>query len=113
MRLFFQRKARLNAAQQQRLARLPAPHSKQALNQRLVVVDVEATGLNTRRDHILAIGAVALEQGAVMLNQRFYCVLNREHEVNDTVLIHRLGPETLAQGVSVEEGLLAFLEFVG
>lgn len=113
MKWFFKRRATLNAAISRRLAQLPTALSEMELSERLVVVDVEATGLNTRKDNILAIGAVAVEQGGMALNDTFYCVLNREHPVNDTVLIHRLGPETLAQGVSVEEGLLAFLEFVG
>src|SRR5699024_10103061 len=92
---------------------LPTAAQDTGLNERLVVVDVEATGLNTRKDDILAIGAVAVEKGGMAFKDTFYCVLNREHTVNDAVLIHRLGPEALAQGVSVEEGLLAFLEFVG
>lgn len=113
MKWFFKRKANLSDAIAQRLQQLPAAVHDACLNERLVVVDVEATGLNTRKDNILAIGAVAVEQGGMAFKDTFYCVLNREHAVNDAVLIHRLGPETLARGVSVEEGLLAFLEFVG
>lgn len=113
MKWWFKRKPSLNAAIEQRLQQLPTGPSAATLNERLVVVDVEATGLNTRKDNILAIGAVTVEQGGIALNDTFYCVLNREHAPNDAVLIHRLGPEKLAQGVSVEEGLLAFLEFAG
>lgn len=117
MMRFFRRKrkATLPPKLQNRVEQLPANANKDValLNDRLIVLDVEATGLNTRKDNILAIGAVAIEHNAITLGERFYCVLNREHDVNQSVLIHGLGPESLAQGVTVEEGLLAFLEFIG
>src|SRR5699024_1875352 len=103
----------LTASMAARLAQLPAPlDSTAALTERFVVLDVEATGLNTRKDLILAIGAVALQDGGIVLGDRFHCVLKREHEVTDSVVIDGLGPDAVAQGVSVEEGLLSFLEFI-
>src|SRR5690625_7783591 len=84
MKWFFKRRATLNAAISRRLAQLPTALSEVELSERLVVVDVEATGLNTRKDNILAIGAVAVERGGMAFNDTFYCVLNREHPVNDT-----------------------------
>lgn len=114
MRIFRHKKPNLNAVIKQRLQQLPVVFPVElGLDERLVVLDVEATGLNTRKDSILAIGAVAIKEGGVVLGDSFYCVLNRAHNVNESVLLHRLGPEKLAQGVSVEQGLLAFLEFIG
>jgi|SRR5699024_3814717 len=116
MRWPFKRKGKalLNAALQQRLAALPTPRAcaQEPLSERFVVLDVEATGLNTRKDLILAIGAVGVRDGAIALGDHFHCVLNREHEVTESVLIHGLGPDAVAQGVAVEEGLLQFLEFI-
>lgn len=116
MRWPFKRKAKaaLPLALQERLAALPAPRpcAEEPLSERFVVLDVEATGLNTRKDLILAIGAVAVRDGAIALGERFHCVLQREHEVTESVLIHGLGPDAVAQGVPAEEGLLRFLEFV-
>lgn len=114
MHLLRRKKLKVDAVLKARLQQLPSPPSVEvALSERLVVLDVEATGLNTRKDNILAIGAVAITEGALVLGDSFYCVLRREHHPNESVLIHRLGPEALARGVSVEDGLLAFLEFVG
>lgn len=111
---FKRKKAALGNAFTQRLSVLPAPRpcADEALTERFVVLDVEATGLNTRKDLILAIGAVAVRGGAIAFGDRFHCVLNREHEVTESVLIHGLGPDAVAQGVLAEEGLLQFLEFI-
>ena len=43
--------------------------------QRMVVVDLETSGLNLQRDQLLAIGAVVIEDGAIDLSQQFECTL--------------------------------------
>ncbi|NQD94968.1 3'-5' exonuclease [Pseudomonas sp. CrR25] len=82
--------------------------------QRLVVLDVETSGLDTRRDQVLAIGAVVIEQGAIDLAQQFECTLQcPDRPLGTSVLIHGLAPSALAAGREPAEALLAFMEFVG
>lgn len=111
------RTTQLNAGQQQRLAQLPAaaPLDNTALGQqRMVVVDVETSGLDVKRDELLAIGAVVIESGAIDLAQQFECTLMREnHKVSASVLIHGLAPSVIAAGVEPAEALLDFMAFVG
>lgn len=107
----------LSSEQRQRLARLPAPaiFDERPLNrQRLVVLDLETTGLDTRRDIILSIGAVVIEDGAIDLGQQFERTLLRtEQPATASTLIHGIAPSVLAQGDEPVEALLDFMAFVG
>ncbi|ARU86932.1 PolC-type DNA polymerase III [Pseudomonas sp. M30-35] len=111
------RTAQLSSAQQQRLEQLPVAASLDttALNQqRMVVVDLETSGLDVKRDELLSIGAVVIENGAIDLAQQFECTLLREnHKVSASVLIHGLAPSAIAAGTEPADALLDFMEFLG
>jgi len=120
MSLFNWRKARGPSLSTEHLQRrdqlLPAePIVEQALHlQRLVVLDLETSGLNTNRDLVLSIGAIVIEDGAIDFGQQFECTLQRDAQpTNDSVLIHGLGPSAIAAGVAPAEGLLGCMEFIG
>ncbi|WP_339732722.1 3'-5' exonuclease [uncultured Pseudomonas sp.] len=82
--------------------------------QRLVVLDLETSGLNMRRDQVLSIGAVVIDQGAIDLGQQFECTLLREgHQASASTLIHGIAPSEIANGEEPAEALLSFMEFVG
>lgn len=79
---------------------------------RIVVMDLETSGLNLQKDLVLAIGAVAVNQGRIDLADQFEVVLRQaELKQDDTLLIHGLGPEALAKGAPPDEGLLDFLHW--
>jgi DNA polymerase-3 subunit epsilon len=81
---------------------------------RLVVVDVETTGLSVRQDQLLAIGGVVIEGLRLDLGQQFECTLRiQTGRALDNVLIHGIPPEELARGRAPDRALRAFLEFVG
>lgn len=119
MNLFrwFRRRQALEQGDEQRLAKLvpPLPLADQLLvEQRFVVVDLEATGLHTGKDKILSIGAVAVENSSILMSQQFDRTLKREAvKVNEAVLIHQIAPSELEAGIRPESALLEFLEFVG
>lgn len=100
-----------------RLAALPAakpPGTHSLRAQRWVVLDLETSGLNTQRDQVLSIGAVAIEDGAIDLGQQFERTLHRPgQKITSSVLIHGLGPSALAAGSDPCEALLELLEFIG
>lgn len=82
--------------------------------QRFVVLDLETSGLNMRRDQVLSIGAVVIEHGAIDLSQQFECTLQREgHQASASTLIHGIAPSAIARGEEPIEALLDFMEFVG
>ena len=81
---------------------------------RLVVVDVETSGLNPRKDRLLEIGAVALESMRLVPSSRFSTVVRQElASKRENILIHGIGPTRQAAGTEPNEALMAFLEFAG
>lgn len=111
-------KPRLTQAQAARLEAwhaLPVTSTRVPMDQsRLVVVDVETSGLNIHRDRLIAIGAVAVVNGRVALADSLEIVLQQD-KVSDkhNILIHGIGGEVQREGVPPVEALLTFLDYVG
>jgi DNA polymerase-3 subunit epsilon len=90
---------------------VPRPGSR-ADALRLVVVDVESSGLDPARDRLLAIGAVAVERGALVLAQSFEVVLAQTDASSvDNILVHGIGGDAQRAGVPAADALAAFLGF--
>ncbi|MAL98880.1 MAG: DNA polymerase III subunit epsilon [Alteromonadaceae bacterium] len=108
----------LNSPHAEAASELPEPLSfAQAGNwehNRLVVVDLETSGLNLNKDIVLAIGAVAVNHGRIDLADQFESVLAQPAgRPGESLLIHGLGPDALEQGQPPEEALLSFLRWAG
>ena len=99
-----------------RFEHMPAPKipDDQPLSDcRMVVLDLETTGLNQAKDEVIAIGAVAIRNNAIDLSDQFDLVLRRpELDISETVLIHGIGPEALTRGHETEDALLYLLEWM-
>ncbi|SFM48784.1 3'-5' exonuclease [Marinobacter zhejiangensis] len=95
---------------------MPKPKAlqQQPLEQaRLVVLDLETTGLNPAKDQVIAIGAVAIRGNAIDLRDQFDLILRRpELDITETVLIHGIGPEALTKGHETEDALLHLIEWL-
>lgn len=98
------------------LHHLPAPvrpADQPLASSRLVVLDLETSGLNPFRDQVIAIGAVAIQNRGIRLDDQFDRVLRRpELNIRDTVLIHGIGQDALSQGHDAREALLNLLEWM-
>lgn len=81
---------------------------------RFVVVDVETTGLNPRRDELLSIGLVPAGLGGVDLGGLREIVLQHESAVvdRDNVVVHGISPTESAGGVEKAAALQEFLTLV-
>lgn len=115
---FFRRRLTLDASAAARLAAWqvlpPPPLNDPYESGRYVVVDVETTGLDLNRDRLIAIGAVVVEGGKVVLRESFEIVLRQDKvSTKDNILIHGIGGEAQREGVAPVDGLLDFLEFLG
>ena len=95
--------------------RLPAADlSVMHEEQRYVVVDVETSGLNMKKDRLISIGAVALVAGRLDFNDAFQVVLRQEQvSTHANILIHGISGSAQSAGVDPVAGLLAFLQYVG
>lgn len=81
---------------------------------RLVVVDVETSGLDLRADRLIAIGAVTIEALRIDLAQSFHAILRQPHASHrDNILVHGIGGTAQEEGEAPAAALLAFLEFCG
>lgn len=80
---------------------------------RWVVVDTETSGLDSARCNLIAIGAVAIEDNAVVVTPSFEVVLRQERSSSrENIEVHGLGAAAQARGAEPREALLDFLEFV-
>jgi DNA polymerase-3 subunit epsilon len=78
------------------------------------VFDTELTGLNRRKDQLIAIGAVRIEQLRIAPGRCFYSHVRPDKiQPGAATLIHRITPEQLEQAPPLEEVLPAFVEFCG
>jgi DNA polymerase-3 subunit epsilon len=102
-------------ARLERWRALPAPALDAApAAARLVVADVESTGLDMRRDRLIAIGAVTVQNGRIELGRSFYRVLGQPHASSkENILVHGIGGTEQCAGGEPVEVLLEFLEFAG
>lgn len=89
------------------------PANQPLQDSRLIVLDLETTGLNMSKDSVIAIGAVAIQSNAIDLSDQFDLVLRRpELDISETVLIHGIGPEALTRGHESEDALRYLLEWM-
>ncbi|WP_313054614.1 3'-5' exonuclease [Pseudomonas lopnurensis] len=117
MAWFKSRGPSLELEQLQRRDQLLAPAPLNACplaEQRMVVLDLETSGLDTRRDVVLSIGAVVIDHGGIDLGNQFERTLLRpDQKLSSSVLIHGISPSELEAGSDPVEALLDFMEFVG
>ncbi len=87
--------------------------------ERWVVLDVESSGLDPRRDRLLAIAAVALvREGPLLrmpLGDSFEVVLQQPEAAVDraNILLHGIGVGSQRAGVAAADALAAFRHWVG
>jgi DNA polymerase-3 subunit epsilon len=81
---------------------------------RWVVLDTETSGLDPQRDHLLAIGAVAVDAQGIRLGDSFEVVLqNPGVGAPDNVVVHGIGHDAQRAGVPVAGALASFAAYVG
>jgi DNA polymerase III subunit epsilon len=90
----------------------PADLGASLSEQRWLVVDVETSGLNTRLDRLLAIGAVQVDDTVIRFDHSFEMVIKQSTvSATDNILIHRIAGDEQRQGVDAPDALAAFLAF--
>lgn len=111
-------RVRLTRVQEERLAAWrarAAADPKADLGQaRILVVDLETTGLDMSRDRVLSIGAVAVAGGRIDIGSLFHRVLRQGQVLNrENVLVHGISPGLQEGGMEPADALLDFLELAG
>ena len=84
------------------------------LNTRYVVVDVETSGLDMKKDRLISIGAVALAEGKMDFSDAFQVVVRQDRiSTHENILIHGIGGSAQSEGMDPAEALLLFLRYIG
>jgi DNA polymerase III subunit epsilon len=73
-------------------------------------LDLELTGLHPRKDEIIAIGAVPIEQGRVLLGQSLYTLVRTTKRSDpNAVVVHKLRVADLADAPTLDEAFDALV----
>lgn len=79
-----------------------------------VSLDVETTGLDPRRDHILSLAAVPVRGDRVLLSERFERRIRPDRGFDiESIRHHRITPDEAAGGMSVTPAVREFLLWLG
>ena len=90
------------------------PLREQTLDDSWVVVDVETGGLNPRVDPLLAIGAVTVRDGVIVMAPVCEVSLRqREATATDNILVHGITTGEQLAGMEPADALLDWLAFAG
>ena len=84
----------------------------QSKEKRYVVFDCETTGLDYKSDRILSIGAVAIQNNEIIVNDYLEVFLHQEVFKAETVPIHGILREGKEEKIVEAEAVIRFLEFV-
>lgn len=101
-----------SSARRAALAQQKVDLKRPLADMRWVVVDVETGGLDAQRDPLLAIGAVAIEQGRIALDASLEVGLAQtQSTAAANILIHGISGSEQRAGQAPHEALLSWLEF--
>jgi len=78
---------------------------------RFVVLDSETTGLDPRRDRLITIGAVAVVDGEILLEDSFEALLKMDYN-HASVTVHGITRDEASQGMDEPEALELFLDYL-
>lgn len=88
--------------------------SRPANSYRYVVVDVETTGVDLRRDRMVSIAAVRVFEGRILLGQIFNEMVNPGREIpRASIKVHGIFPGRVTEARTGEEVFSDFLDFLG
>ncbi|HTR15335.1 MAG TPA: 3'-5' exonuclease [Roseiarcus sp.] len=80
----------------------------------VVSIDCETTGLNPRKDDIVALAAVKIAGNRILASERYEATIRPSVKLSpDAIKIHGLREQDVAGGRSMEEALPEFLHFIG
>ena len=81
---------------------------------RYVVIDLELTGLNERRDSIVSMAGIKMVGGRIDFETVFYRLVKPRTELqSESVIIHEITPSEVREKPDIEKVLSDFIEFCG
>lgn len=80
---------------------------------RFVVLDLETTGLDVKKDRMLSLGAMVVQAQEIRIAERLeYFIHQPEYQPNQSVGIHGIMPQQNANGITEETAIKHLLSFL-
>ncbi|HMQ46110.1 MAG TPA: 3'-5' exonuclease [Saprospiraceae bacterium] len=80
---------------------------------RFVVFDTETTGLNVKKDHLLSIGAVSIQNFQLTVKDSFECFVQQSYQSNgESIRVHGILPVMKSHQMDEWQAVAAFTEFL-
>jgi len=80
----------------------------------IVVYDCETTGLNTKTDNIISIGAVKIKGNKILTNEAIHIFIEQEEEISHkSITIHQIRNCDLEGAIPANEAIERFLYYIG
>jgi len=80
---------------------------------RYIVLDTELTSLDHRTNRLLSVGAIAMQGASIRLGEQLYRVVNPQVSIPaETVVVHKLRSEDVAEGAGLNETLEDLSHFI-
>ena len=77
----------------------------------MLAVDFETTGLDAKKDNILSIGFVEINNSHIDLSTATHLLIRQEKSLpKDTVVIHKITDDQISMGISLESALTLLLD---
>lgn len=93
-------------------SRQPAADDPHISHVRFVVLDSETTGFDAKRDRIISIGAVAVVDGEIRLDDTFEAVLQVTHNTS-AVTVHGITRDESRAGLAERDAIEQLLAYLG
>ena len=79
-----------------------------------VCLDCETSGLNSKKDEILSIGAVHIKDNKILMRKTFNIFFKPSKNINvESIKIHHIRPVDLKNGIDAQEAIYQLLDFIG
>ena len=79
-------------------------------NTPLIAVDLELTGLQKDRDHIIAVGWTQVDRGRIQMSSNRHLLISTERSVGSSAAIHELLDSEIAEGGTIDDSLEALFQ---
>lgn len=83
-------------------------------NDEVVIFDCETTGLDTKTDDIISIGAVKVKGNKILTDEAIHIFVKQDKQINhESITIHQIRHCDLYDAIAIEEAIEKFLYYIG
>ena len=77
-----------------------------------VIIDVESTGLDFKKDKILSVGGLRIKNNQIDISKTFEIYLEQDEFNPHAALVHGILKKSNSEKISEQDGIIKFLKFI-